>query len=205
MRQEIKDFVAICVDAFTFPEPIYEFGSLQVSDQVGFADLRPLFPGKEFVGADMQEGPGVDVVLDLHAIDLPSESVGAILSLDTLEHVEYPRKAMAEMRRVLKPGGLCVISSHMLFPIHSYPNDYWRFTPEGFKSLLGVFPITFVEYGGHQLIPHTVLGIGFLRESMADNEWNSFKDQFIQWKKTWGKQENLVIKGGKANLGGNPD
>ena len=42
----------------------------------------------------MREGPSVDVILDLHNIDLPSSSVGTVLLLETLEHVEYPYKAL---------------------------------------------------------------------------------------------------------------
>ena len=89
MRQSVKEFVKICADTFFIPEPICEFGSLQVPGQVGIADLRPLFPNKKYVGADMREGPSVDVILNLHNIDLPTESVGTVLMLEILEHVEF--------------------------------------------------------------------------------------------------------------------
>jgi len=88
MRELIKEFVRICAEILPVSEPIYEFGSFQVPGQKGFADLRPIFPGKKYVGADLR-GVGVDVVLNLHEIDLPSESVGTVLILDTLERVEY--------------------------------------------------------------------------------------------------------------------
>lgn len=68
MRQSIKDFVSIVADELQIKESIYEFGSLQVAGQESFADLRPLFPGLEYVGADMREGPGVDKILNLHDI-----------------------------------------------------------------------------------------------------------------------------------------
>lgn len=160
MRQSIKDFVSIAATTLPIKESIYEFGSLQVPGQEGFADLRPLFPGREYVGADMREGTGVDKVLDLHDIDVPSESVGTVLCLDTLEHVEYPRKALEEIHRILKPDGIAVISSVMCFPIHDYPYDYWRFTPEAFKSILKPFPHSFVGFAGSKDFPHTVVGIG---------------------------------------------
>ena len=74
-------------------EPIYEFGALQLPGLEEFADLRPFFRGKSYVGCDMREGRGVDKVLNLHNIDLPDESVGTVITLDTLEHVEFPHKA----------------------------------------------------------------------------------------------------------------
>lgn len=39
------------------------------------------------------------------AIPHPDESFDVVLALDVLEHVEDDEKALAEMRRVLKPGG----------------------------------------------------------------------------------------------------
>lgn len=63
----VKQFVKIVAETMPITEPIFEFGSLQVSGQEGFADLRPLFPNKEYVGCDIREGPGVDhrLVLEL--------------------------------------------------------------------------------------------------------------------------------------------
>jgi SAM-dependent methyltransferase len=161
MRDNVKELAAIAATTLPIMEPVYEFGALQVAGQEGFADLRPLFPGKQFVGVDMREGLGVDRILNLHDIDLPPESVGTIISLDTLEHVEYPGRALQEIHRVLKPDGIAIISSVMYFPIHDHPYDYWRFTPEAFKSILKPFAHSFVGYAGKEKFPHTVIGIGF--------------------------------------------
>jgi SAM-dependent methyltransferase len=184
MRESIKEFVKIVADTFSILEPIYEFGALQVPGQVGFADLRFIFLGKEYVGCDMREGPGVDKILNLHKIDLPSETVGTVLIMDTLEHVEFVRKAVEEAHRILKPDGIIVISSVMKFPIHDYPYDYWRFTPEGFKSLLRPFKFSFVDFAGDGNFPHTVVGIGF-KCLVAKEQLNDFIVKFEMWKKHW--------------------
>jgi SAM-dependent methyltransferase len=82
--------------------------------------------------------------------------------MDTLEHVEYPRRAMQELQRILQDGGIAIVSSVMNFPIHGYPNDYWRFTPEGMRSLLEVFDHRFVGCcGSNRAFPQTIVGIGF--------------------------------------------
>jgi ubiquinone/menaquinone biosynthesis C-methylase UbiE len=161
MRSSIKDFVRIVSSSLPIYGPLYEFGAFQVETQEGFADLRPFFPGIQYIGADMREGPGVDIVLDLHDINLPDESVGTALCLETLEHVEYPHKAINEIHRVLIPDGIVVISSTMFFPIHDFPHDYWRFTPEAFRSLLKAFGKAYIGFAGDKLFPHTVIGIGF--------------------------------------------
>lgn len=179
MRKTIKDLVSIVASIFPIEEPIYEFGSLQVKGQEGFADLRPLFPGKEYVGADMRDGIGVDKILNLHKIDLPLESVGTVICLDTLEHVEYPHKALEEIHRVLKPNGIVLISSVMLWPIHDYPYDYWRFTPEAFRSLLKPFRVLFVGYAGKEDFPHTVIGMGCKGE--VPPELSKFIGLYNEW------------------------
>jgi len=155
-----------------------------VPGQEGFADLRQFFLGKKYVGADIREGPGVNVILNLHHINLPSESVGTVFILETLEHVEFPRKAIKEVYRILKSNGILVISSVMNFPIHDYPCDYWRFTPEAFKSLLMPFHTSFVDFAGERIFPHTVLGIGF-KGFISDNMMDEFMRRFKTWKEYW--------------------
>jgi SAM-dependent methyltransferase len=158
MRPPVKQFVKMCSENLPVVGPIYEFGSFQVPGHKGYADLRPFFPNREFIGADIRSGDGVDVIMDVTDTGLPSESVGTVLMLDTLEHVEYLRQAMHEVYRILKPDGILIMSSVMFCPIHDN-HDYWRFTPEGFKSLLKPFTFSSVDYIGTQNFPHTVLGI----------------------------------------------
>lgn len=183
MRRTIKELVSIVATTIPVDDPIYEFGSVQVPGQEKFADLRPLFPQKQYIGCDMREGPGVDKVLNLHDIDLPSGCAGMVICLDTLEHVEYPYKAMEEIYRILKPNGMVIISSVMNFPIHDFPYDYWRFTPEAFKSLLKPFHESFVGFAGDKIFPHTVFGIGFKTNKPPLEE---FTKKYDSWK---GKQQ----------------
>jgi SAM-dependent methyltransferase len=182
MRKIIKDFVNIIAKHIPVADPIYEFGSMQVPGQEEFADLRPLFSGKQYFGADMREGPGVDKILNLHEIELPSGCVGTVLCLDTLEHVEYPHKALEEIYRILKPDGIVIISSVMNFRIHDYPHDYWRFTPEAFKSLLKPFSDSFVGFVGLKDFPHTVVGIGFKEKSFPLSQ---FEMDYEKWKASY--------------------
>jgi SAM-dependent methyltransferase len=135
MRENILEFVRIVAETVQVLDPIVEIGSLQVEGVIYSADLRPLFPGKSYIGCDARLGPGVDRVENVHQLSFPDNSVGAVLMLETLEHVENPLLAMAEIFRVLKPEGLIVISSVMDYPVHECPADYWRFTPQGFDLL----------------------------------------------------------------------
>lgn len=189
MNQSIKEFVRYCVEILPVPEPVYEFGSMQVPGQEQFADLRPLFPGKEFTGADIRPGPGVDVILDLSAINLPAQTAGTVLLLETVEHVEHLWKAMEEVYRIIRPGGLLVMSSRLDFPIHDYPNDYWRFTPEAFRSLLKPFGYAYVGYAGKPRFPHSIIGVAF-REPVPAFDRERFVARMEKW-----SQETYYYRG----------
>lgn len=160
MRPFVKDFVVEAIERLPLADPIVEIGSRPASGQEEIADLRPLLAGHDFLGTDIQEGPGVDQVEDIHGLTFKDDSIGSIFALDTLEHVADPIRGMQEVYRVLKPGGVTVITSHMFMPIHAHPWDYWRFTPEAFSLLLEPFESRLVLANGWELMPDTVIGIG---------------------------------------------
>jgi hypothetical protein len=161
-QQLIRDFVADLAAIEEMPGPIVEFGSLITDPGLGddHGDMRPLFGGRDFIGTDFREGPGVDRVEDLRALTFGDGEVGTALCLDTLEHCEDPPQACRELTRVVGDGGICVISSVMLFGIHAYPSDYYRFTPEAFRSLLSGFDDSWVFGTGDPDIPTQVVGVG---------------------------------------------
>jgi len=159
--------VADLVAAGGLPDPVVEFGSMQVEPGQP-NDLRPLFAGRPFIGTDFREGPGVDRIEDLRKLSFADGEIGAALCLDTLEHCADPLAAVRELRRVVSPdGGVCLITSVMLMGIHGYPNDYWRFTPEGFRLLLEGFDDVDVASMGDPEAPFWVFGIGTRGRQLA--------------------------------------
>jgi len=194
MRDSVKEFVSDVIETVPLKEPIYEFGSYLVPEQIELANLRSLFPGKEYIGCDMRGGPGVDQILNLHNIDLPPATAGTVLCLDTLEHVEYPRKAMEEIHRILKPGGIVIISSVMNYPIHDFPFDYWRFTPEAFRSLLKIFASIYVNHAGENDFPHTIVGIA---GKGTKYDFTALKQKGNDWQRKWTEPESPKNLSGK--------
>ena len=77
----------------------------------------------------------VDLVADAHEIPFTDNSFDAVFSLAVLEHVLDPYKVVAEMLRVLKPGGILYSEVPFIFFFHGYPSDFTRFTLEGMKHL----------------------------------------------------------------------
>lgn len=167
MRYGALEFARDVAEQFPIAEPVIELGARAAEGQEGYADVRKIFGAAEHIGCDIQEGPGVDRIEDIHALTFADESVGTVLCFETLEHVRDPIRAVQELHRVLRPGGLLAMSSVMFFPIHAHPWDYWRFTPEGFTALLEPFASRYVAAHGYDLLPEGVYGIG-IKEEGAD-------------------------------------
>ncbi len=180
MRTTLYNLLERVIDTGELPDPVVEFGAARASSQAHLPEVRSLFPGRAFTGVDMNPGLGVDHRDDLHCLGIRDRSVGTALLLDTLEHVENTKAALSELRRCLAPNGVLLLTSHFFFPIHNFPADYWRFTAQGLRALLGEFAHSHSGEAGLRLFPHTVVGLAaghdidpesWRRLSTAVDEW----------------------------------
>ena len=93
--------------------------------------IRPIVEASgssSYNGIDMREGPGVDYVLD--AADLKERSCSFLICCEVLEHAEHWQAVLTGMVRALTPGAWLMITARGEgFPMHGFPDDYWRFTP----------------------------------------------------------------------------
>lgn len=62
----------------------------------------------DYVSADLARGD-VDLNIDLTQIPIPNSTFNAIICNHVLEHIPNDRRAMAELFRVLKPGGWAMV------------------------------------------------------------------------------------------------
>jgi len=94
--------------------------------------------GMEVISLDVEDRSGeVDIVADLQNMpSVPDSSVGTVLCTQVLEHVPRPWDALAEIERVLEPGGHLILSVPHLSMLHEVPHDYYRYTRYGLSSLL---------------------------------------------------------------------
>ena len=72
---------------------------------------------------------------DARALPLGDGCADTVLLLEVLEHVPEPERAVAEACRVLRPGGMLVVSVPFLYPVHDAPYDFQRWTPAGVRGL----------------------------------------------------------------------
>jgi len=104
-------------------------------------------PSARVVLSDFQAGIDVDVIADIHALSkvFPADRFDFVVCCSVFEHVQRPWIAAHEMARVTKPGGLIFVQTHQSFPLHGYPNDYWRFTTDSLRTLFGDCGLETVE------------------------------------------------------------
>jgi SAM-dependent methyltransferase len=164
-------------ESFPLPGPILEIGSYQVAGQEAIGDLRSLFPGRDYLGLDMRPGPGVDLVGNVEALDLPDASVGTVLAFSTFEHVKHFWRGFDEVRRVLRPDGVFVLSVPFNLHLHGYPSDYWRFTAEALEVLLADhYPSRLLGQQGPKTKPHNVWAVAF-RSRTAPDQLTTFRER----------------------------
>lgn len=104
-----------------------------------------VYPGREdrreryerSIGADIVDGAGVDLVLDLEE-PLPSGLAGTFAHVDcisVLEHSRRPWLLAANIERLLVKAGTLFVTAPFVWRIHSYPDDFWRFSLAGLELL----------------------------------------------------------------------
>lgn len=118
---------------------------------VGCGVVRRFEPecSARYLATDLRVLPNVDFASDASALPIADRSVDTVLSLELLEHVLRPHAVVAELGRILKPGGTVIVSVPSTVPRHD-DHDFWRFTAEGLNQLCSdVFPNGEVEvFGG---------------------------------------------------------
>ena len=94
-----------------------------------------------------------------------------------LEHVRDPWRAVREVHRILKPGGICIATTPFLIQFHGYPDDYHRFTESGLRELFTMFNSVTVDSWGNRFTVKTIASYGWLscgntRAMLAIALWN---------------------------------
>jgi SAM-dependent methyltransferase len=107
-------------------------GAVVIDYGCGNMPYRPLFEaaGCRYLGADFEGAPDIAIAPD-GRIDAADASADLVVSFQVLEHVRDLGRYFAEARRVLKPGGQLVLSTHGTWLYHPHPEDHRRWTRQG--------------------------------------------------------------------------
>ena len=108
--------------------------------QIGIKDEIGKKFGKNWIAVDLYDKrEGIDYNYDIQDLKFESECFDLVACISVLEHVENPVKAIREIHRVLKPGGIAWVQLPFNFPYHEFPKDFWRVSPDGLRIWMKAF------------------------------------------------------------------
>lgn len=131
----IDELVAQAAQAARPGERLLDAGAGEGRYKARFDHLR-------YIGVDLAIGDatwdyaGLDVVGDLIRLPFGDGAFDLALCLEVLEHLPEPQQVLAELARVLRPGGRLFFSVPMSWHQHQKPHDYYRYTSFGLRYLL---------------------------------------------------------------------
>lgn len=114
-------------------------GMLVLDAGAGRSPYRSLFKHARYEASDFAQlstkyAP-LDYVCDITAIPVEDQRFDRVLFNQVLEHLPEPDKALAELFRVLKPGGKIFCSVPLFFGEHQVPYDFYRYTQYALRRL----------------------------------------------------------------------
>jgi SAM-dependent methyltransferase len=118
-----------------------EPGQLVLDAGAGRAQYRRLFAHARYESADFLAVEGKqyrqpDYVCDLAAIPVEDGRFDHVLLTQVLEHLPEPGRVLAELHRVLAPGGRLWLTAPLFYAEHQAPYDFYRYTQYGMRHVL---------------------------------------------------------------------
>lgn len=162
--------------------------------------FREVKPNVRWVGLDLAESALARavttervVLYDGEHIPLATGSIPLIYSRQVLEHVRHPEQVLAEVARVLVPGGIFIGSTSHLEPYHAY--SLWNYTPYGFKVLVEAVGLELVEIrpglDGRTLITRSYEG-NFAEHGRWFTEESPLNVEIDDWGRETGRSAALI-------------
>jgi SAM-dependent methyltransferase len=94
------------------------------------------------------KGRSPDLYYDGKRLPFEDASFDTVLSIQVIEHTPHPQTVVSEMARVLKPGGLLILSAPFSGRLHEEPYDFFRYTPHGLRAMCGEAGLEVTEVHG---------------------------------------------------------
>lgn len=106
----------------------------------------------KYIRLDINEEAKPDICCDLHKIEWQSNYFDTVIATEVLEHLYEPSRAIDEVYRILKPGGVCILSTRFIFPYHATKEpDYYRFTWDSLNYLFRKFSKVEIYHHGNKI------------------------------------------------------
>ena len=134
-----------------------------------------------YVNLDLFAIPGVDVAGDAENLPFLADTFQRVECDAVLEHVDDPVKVMAEIHRVLAPGGYVHLVVPFCHPFHAYPKDYRRFTLPGLKQLAGPMEVVAEGWRTGPTATLLVITIEYVKLLLPFRTWRAISHFVLGW------------------------
>lgn len=128
-------YKGICRHAFKLHGKLLDFGC-------GNKPYRDLFKVDEYIGMDIENeahdhrNESIDIYYDGKKIPFATETFDSVFSAEVFEHVFNLEEMISEINRVMKKGGLLLVTLPFVWQEHEKPNDFARYSSFGIRHLL---------------------------------------------------------------------
>lgn len=126
--QEFHDFLVKHQQSFFKDMRIADFGG---TDNIGQNIIKDMLASGELENYHMLD---FDNGIDLRE-PIVGEKFDLGICMDLLEHVSNPFLVAKNIMDSLNPGAYLYVTAPFVWEIHGYPQDFWRFTPDGLEEL----------------------------------------------------------------------
>lgn len=117
-------------------------GSRVLDAGAGEGRFQELFAHTKYLGVDLAVGDsawnysGLDAINSLDRLCFVDNSFDVVVFTQVMEHLPEPGAVLAEIQRVLRPGGLLILVAPQSWHAHQIPHDFYRYTAYGIRHLL---------------------------------------------------------------------
>ena len=108
-------------------------------------------PHTRYMRLDKDNSKGPDICCDLHELEWSADYFDTVIALEILEHLYDPQRAIDRIFHILKPGGVCILSTRFFYRYHPDPEDHYRFTWDSLGYLFRKFRHVEVHHHGSRI------------------------------------------------------
>ena len=177
---------AIVNSLTSIPEPIKVAVDFGCGSRPYDQEVRRV--ASHLIGVDLVGNSLADIThIAGERVPLPDSVADLVVSFQVLEHIPTPQDYLQEVRRLLRPGGYLLLSTHGVWPYHPHPGDYHRWTSQGLRS-----EIEQARFAVRELTPVLTgwattlqLRLSILRYTCWTRRRHRWPTRLVSWTASW--------------------
>lgn len=123
------DYIRRVADAGLIASPCLELGAAEYGDEVNATSVKTLLDFFNIQHKTTDTHGDVDYIANFDSDVCFDQQFGSVIACNILEHVFDPIRLLDKIIPLVRPGGTCILTTPVVWPLHYYPLDCWRINP----------------------------------------------------------------------------